>query len=62
VPVPEVLSGNSVQQWQDGHGNLPDRFPPERPSTFPAHLSHTGRATASQSPKSSGQGCLMPDQ
>lgn len=62
VPVPYVFSGNSVRQWQDGHGNLPDRIPPERPSTFPAHLSHTGRATTSQSPKSSGQGCLMPDQ
>src|ERR1039458_7487132 len=30
VPAPNVLLGNSVGQWQDEHGDLPDRFPPER--------------------------------
>jgi hypothetical protein len=56
------LLGNSVGQWQDEHGDLPDRFPPERPATFSAHLLHTGRARTSQKSKLNGPGCLMPDQ
>lgn len=54
---PGRLSGNSVWQWQDGHGELPDRFPPKRSSTFSAHLSHNGRAMRTQNSKSTGPGC-----
>jgi hypothetical protein len=53
-----ILFGNGRM----GTATFPTAFRQSGPPLFRHTFRTPARATASQSPKSSGQGCLMPDQ
>jgi hypothetical protein len=61
-PDPNGLFREFFRERAEGHGELPDRFPPEGPSTFSAHFLHTGRGTTPGNSQSDDPGWLMPDQ